>query len=214
MIDIPSVVLIAAPPGSGKSHLIRWILREKCLAGEFNHGLVITSTKNFSEDYDFLPSSWVKSEYRDSLIEKFIQIQEDNPESQAFLVLDDVIGKATLKSKTFLNLITCFRHYRITILIAVQYINNHICATIKTCARYGIWFQHGDENSLKCIFQAFGSYFRNFAEFREFCNNNLDEKYSFIIHDRMDKDEPYKLLKCSKMKKFVLYDETQRDLDE
>ena len=206
-LDIPSVALIAAPPGSGKSHLIRWILREKCMQGEFNHGLVITNTKNFSEDYDFLPTSWVKSEYSDKLIDKFIQVQEDNPESQAFLVLDDVIGKATLKSKTFLNLITCFRHYRITILIAVQYINNHICTTIKTCARYGMWFDHGDEAALKCIYQTFGSYFRTFADFREFCANNLKEKHTFIVHDRSDSKEPYRLLKCSRIPRFKLCDE-------
>ena len=74
-IEIPSLILINAPQGSGKSHLIRYIMymnRKK-----FDYGIVFTNTLFEDDSFDYVNKKYVHPEYDPNALTSLMKIQSN-----------------------------------------------------------------------------------------------------------------------------------------
>lgn len=180
-INLPSVIIIAGKPGSGKSHVIRYFMYNN--RKNFDFGIVMCKT-NFNNSYEYLPEKYVHSNYNDEKIRKLMNLQssliKEGIHKKAFIIFDDCLT-SEFNNQTFTDLITQHRHYNITCIISTQYIYK-INPTIRECANYAIVFRQSTRKSVEAIYQTFGQMFYGINEFQNFINENTGN-FSFIFCD-------------------------------
>jgi hypothetical protein len=180
-IKIPSVIILAGKPQSGKSYLIKYFMYEHRKV--FDYGIVLTKTK-FNDGYNYIPSNYIHPDYDDTKIKSLMKIQADlhhkGVKKNAFIILDDCLTSET-NSQTFTDLITQHRHYNITVIISTQYIYK-INPTIRECTNYAIIFRPSTDRSIKALFESYGSHFNKLDDFKKYVIENTGE-YQFVFVD-------------------------------
>lgn len=164
-LTTPSVHIMVAPPGRGKTTLIKYIVKHCLSKGMFDYGIVYNPS-SFNGDYDYIRRKYpnaVRSEYTTEHLESirnqqrsFInnpQIGSDNCPS-CFIILDDCLGETPFKSAQFTQLITTYRHYKLTIFIASQVLME-IPPTVRACLSMLHIFRPNDEKTYEDLWQQF-----------------------------------------------------------
>lgn len=157
----PSFSLLAASPRSGKSYLIEFMLKKLWSEGRFSYGFVFSTTAKMNGDYNYLPQKFIYEAYDDDILLRIMAHQKSKGGPRAppaFLILDDCMGDANFKSKVFTKFTGGYRHYNLTVFIAVQYINQ-IPQTIKNCTTYAFFFKQKSLQSITALWKAFVSTF-------------------------------------------------------
>jgi hypothetical protein len=183
-ITLPSVTFIAASPKCGKTHFISSFILKQCLAGKFNHGLLFFGTKNINvKDYQWMPEEHVHGEYSEDVLKRFLLLQREH-KAPAFLIFDDMIGKMKFDGQLIEHLFTTFRHYNLTIFVAVQYLNKVVPPTIRSNAENFIVFKQPQVICARNIKLACMGEFKNDTECMKFidthCPNISDHKYILV----------------------------------
>jgi hypothetical protein len=87
-------------------------------------------------------------------------------------------------SKVLKDLITTYRHYRISIIFSAQYVCG-AASYLREISSYIVIFNQRTLNALKITFENyFASEFENFAEFKKHFTNKLRD-YHFYFIDRI-----------------------------
>lgn len=165
----------------------------------------------FNGDYNFIPKSALFSEYDSDRLQKFMDQQaelveemgDDAPE--AFLILDDVLGVANFADKVFTRLMSCYRHYRISVFLASQYIYK-IPPLIRECAKYVFIFKQTTKRSFEALYETYGYLFEKLDDFKEEIIKKT-ENYNVLMYD-LDapnvKNKKFVQVKAQKTPKFRL----------
>ena len=131
----PFFTIVAGIPNMGKSNFIKYIMlqnHEKYSANPFRYGVVFTKTK-FEGAYKFVPNKFVHSSYDPEVLQNFLKIQEDSEaKHRAFIIFDDCLDVKCFASQLFVDLVTQYRHWNISVLIATQYIYR-VPPTVREC---------------------------------------------------------------------------------
>src|ERR1700678_4112711 len=94
-IQIPSIIILAGKPKSGKSYLIKYYMYEH--RNVFDFGIVFTKTK-FDDGYNYISSKFIHPDYDESIIISLMKIQEDlvkkGIKKNAFIIFDDCLSSA------------------------------------------------------------------------------------------------------------------------
>jgi hypothetical protein len=188
-LKTPSITVLAAAPGGGKTHLIRWLICEWSRLGRFSYGWVFSPTA-FNGSYNWLPEANRSEVYTDKALQGIIDHQKTyrNP---AFLILDDCMGSINFLNALWTNFITTFRHYNLTLLIASQYILK-IPPVMRQCVTYAIVFKQNQKRSLVALHENFFVEMDNWQEVRRFIDRNA-VGYKFILVRCLDSVKRYTL---------------------
>ena len=180
----PFFLIISAPPNSGKTYMIEWILLN--IANSFKYGCVFCPEHSNSQYSNILPSKYIHNTNVDQMIKNLITLQNNTEKKyRAFLILDDCLGQSNLfSSNIFQQLITTYRHLNISIFLAVQYIKStNKSPLIQTCASHVIIFKPINTLQYKNLFEYFGSNkYKNLHSFQTSVIKKLKKKYSFLIY--------------------------------
>lgn len=206
-IEIPSLIICAGKPKSGKSHLIKYIIYK--YRHKFQYGIVMCKT-SFNDGYDYIPEDFVHSKYDENKIKNLMKLQskliENGIINDCFLILDDCLT-CDYNKELFTDLITQYRHYHITVIISTQYIYK-VNPTIRECANYAMLFRQSTKRSIEAVYESFGAHFDNYESFKQYITNNTDDhKFIFvdINSDQDDIDNIYQVMKApKKIPKFLL----------
>lgn len=189
-VKLPFIFNINGSCGSGKSYFIQYLV--KCLKNSFNCVIVFSNTANFTNDYEFLKELGIKNFIFSSLdvdekIKKIMAIQKknrqkDNP-ANVLIIFDDILG--TIKdNKIFKDLVSTFRHYRISIIFSVQYVSGS-ATYLREISNYVIIFNQRTQNALKlCYENYFADSYENFSSFKQDFVKKL-QNYHFYFIDRI-----------------------------
>ena len=123
----PFFTLITGSKNSGKSELVRYIVR--CYAKDFANVEVITPTALNGFYQNFIPASHIHDTYSDELVQGIVEKQEARKKTgkpvHMLLVCDDILASPNVRFEarkaSILNKLFCAnRHYLISFLVIVQ----------------------------------------------------------------------------------------------
>src|SRR5687768_9029128 len=125
-VDVPSLMLINGPQGSGKSRLITYLMHK--LRKKFDYGIIFTNTFFDSDPFPFIKPEYIHPEYDEEVLENLMNKQakliEKGIIKEAFVIMDDCLDDpGEFKSAALKKLSTQCRHYHITLIMSTQYCN-------------------------------------------------------------------------------------------
>jgi hypothetical protein len=181
-------LVVYGSPGSGKSHLLRYLIYSAAIKKEFDHCLLFSATKGTS-DYDYLDNKYKHEAIDTSVIEKYINLCQKHNEkkikTRGLLIFDDICGEQTFKSNLFKKLFSNYRHYGISVIVCQQ-MPVEIPLSIRSIIKYGCVYKYINEGDREKIYGCFGSMSPNKKAFYEIYDKYTDEKYKFMHFNQSD----------------------------
>ncbi len=199
-IKTPFSLTLTGHCGSGKSHLIRYLIKSFQQNLFFDFICVFSQTANFTDDYTFLKETETKSGifspmYANEKINQLMRIQKKNREANikknVLIVFDDCFG-IVKDSKVFKDLISTHRHYNFSIAFSTQYITGS-SGYLREICQYAAIFEQRSATSLKLCWESYFQEFATLKEFKIFFKNKLP-KYHFFFVNRADNTK--RIMKC------------------
>lgn len=185
----PYLLIINGKQGSGKSHFIKYLMRETYFSNnKWDYGIVFSNTAWENGSWDYLPEKYVYEEYVEKVLINLMAIQKKNLEkkinSSCFVIFDDCLDdKDQWTSSCMKKLSTQLRHYNITMIISTQY-PHLIPPRFRANAMYSIFFDIGSGvRELDALYNAYGQRFKNFSDFKEYYYNNIND-HKFIMYNK------------------------------
>lgn len=191
----PSIFIISGVCGSGKSHLLKYLLYSRTIDStlskkdKFQQILVFTGTK-YNGFFDFLPSKYVMQgysesklkKYHDYLMKKAEQCKKQGKEMpQNAIVFDDIAGLLNSRTGFFTNMISTFRHTNTSIFILIQYLVNACSPAMRSLANYVFAFADSTERARKNLFDLMGSGCNDPKEFTKLFSKTTEEEYTALL---------------------------------
>jgi ABC-type dipeptide/oligopeptide/nickel transport system ATPase component len=195
-VKTPFIMTVSGSNGSGKSYFTKYLVQT---LNPFDYIVVISNTAGFNGDYDYLPtnSKICNTLHYEAVIQKLMQIQKNNVQmgkkKKVLLIFDDIMGSVK-DSKVLKTLISQNRHFGISIVFCIQYIN--MAATyLREISLYDVIFDLKTNNSLKaCYENYFISDFDTFNEFKKKICNTL-KQYHFFFADKLNNTKKIMVIK-------------------
>lgn len=188
-LKFPCILLAVGFCNSGKTVALTYTIKTCDI---FDFVIVISNTAEFNGDYDFLKELGIKHRiYNASKItetlDTVMKIQEKNLKAgnvaNLLIICDDVMGSLN-SNDTFKKLTSTFRHFKISLFISTQFVNNST-TYIRELANYIYCFDQRTEQSKKAIYM---SYFNDVGTFNDFKKLFSGLKpYQFFFIDRVNK---------------------------
>lgn len=198
-IEIPGLLIINGEQGSGKSSLIKYLMRMN--KRKFDYGIVFTNTSFDRDDkasFNYIPKGFVHSEFSEDILIALMNKQKDliknRIKKEAFVILDDCLDRDMFNSKWFQRLATQLRHYHITAIISTQY-PNALPPKYRTNCMSTVIFRTNTNVALKALWESYGQYYK-FNEFRELVMKSTGN-YQFLYYNKKESD-PTKQYQCMK----------------
>lgn len=190
-ISIPGVVLGYGKPGSGKTHMVRYLMQTAI--NYFRWGLIICPSPTALEEYEWAPKDFVKTEYRREMIKAFMDTQEKNRRPPAFLILDDCVGAAEFNDPYIYQLCTKIRKYNVFLIMIVQGIARIIPPVIRACLTHEFFFRANEDTIVSTIHKSFlGTYFLKPKDLKAYMSQMPLKDHTCIWNDEgFSGNEPY-----------------------
>ena len=134
-----SMIVITSRRNSGKSVLMRNLIKHMLDIYEFSFIMLFSDTGHFNDDYSFIDKNLIfNSDKLDEVIGKVLKIQERNRKKglkiHGMIILDDV--KIYKKSKMLVHLAIMSRHFYLQVCCSVQYPKELISSAIRSNIDY------------------------------------------------------------------------------
>jgi len=152
----------------GKTHFLRWLLYSMCLMKKdpFQFGLIMVRTK-FKNSYRF---HWATEKhvriyegFKKDVLQKYVEnlkqrFEQNGYLEPSFLVFDDLVGILNSMDQWMQNFFGTYRHYNITIFIAVQYLTgrNSISPIMREQTSYCIMFNSKVQRTMLNLWENYG----------------------------------------------------------
>jgi len=178
------VALISGTNGSGKTYLIKYLL--KCIKYRYEYIIIFSNTASFNDDFDNVVEKQKLMVYGvedfDKKLERFMLYQKKtNSQNRTLIIFDDIAGSIKT-SKQFTVLISQQRHFNCSCIFSIQYIA--MAATyLRAISRFIIIFKQYTKNSLKLAYENYFYNIETYEEFKKFFQNAL-KQYEFFFIDR------------------------------
>ena len=192
-----SFIVITSRRNSGKSVLMRNLIKHMLDTYEFQFIMLFSDTGHFNDDYHFIDKNLIfGSDKLDEVVGKVLKIQEKNRKKglkvHGMIILDDV--KVYKKSKMLIHLAVMSRHFYLQVCVSVQYPKELISSSIRSNIDY-LFFSDLNEQALMSCYQSVHVPY-NFKTFQKFVDEN-NTNYQFIFYDshNPDKQDRIKVVK-------------------
>eukprot|EP00457_Paulinella_chromatophora_P005347 gb/GEZN01005364.1/.p1 GENE.gb/GEZN01005364.1/~~gb/GEZN01005364.1/.p1 ORF type:complete len:385 (+),score=66.53 gb/GEZN01005364.1/:650-1804(+) len=170
----------------GKTHFLRWLLYQGCLREKdpFQYGLIFVRTK-FKHSYEF---HWASNAYVQiyegfllDVLKKYVENLTNRYKQRgylepSFIVFDDLVGVINNDNAWFNNFIGTYRHYNITIFVAVQYLTGRkaISPIMREQTTAAIMFNSKTLLTNVNLYENYGQLFENKKEFMQHYSDMTD----------------------------------------
>ena len=118
----PSNTQIFGAPGSGKSHLIKYLVYERFKRKTFKRIYVFAATA-FTHEYDWVEEDYIISSNFDKAVDYILDLQKDNV--PCLVIFDDITGSINWNHMRYNKLFTEYRKRNMSIILAIHYANNY-----------------------------------------------------------------------------------------
>ena len=154
------VLMISAPPGSGKSNfLVNLFLRETLLKDEFEGGLYLispTAKSDLSSEALVNYADFVETEMSEELLEGIYSNIMSVPKEDRLLscvIMDDCMGSNAMKQHTILNkMISSCRHLKTLFVFSTQAVKS-INPNLRSCLSHSIVFYQPSSKQLNDVIE-------------------------------------------------------------
>ena len=201
-----SFIVICSKRCSGKSVLVKNLVKDMLDKYEYDLILIFSETAHLQDDFNFIaPEQMFRTDDLEEKIHKILKIQEKNIKGKKkvnlLIILDDV--KLHNKSKQLINLSSLGRHFLITVIMSVQFCKNLCNSTIRGNVDYWI-FSDLSEIGLRAIYESIHIPL-SYRQFDEFVNEH-NHDYQFIMYDSrtQKRDERLKIIKAREFKELKM----------
>lgn len=190
-IKLPTVITIFGKPNSGKSHLLKYIL--KVHRKEIKWGLVFTKTK-FNGSFNYIvPNKYVRSQYDEKILADFLNEQaRTSGVWPAIIVFDDMLDNNIFRSNLFQSLVYSFRHLNITLIITSQYAYMLNSPLIRECTVYSAVFRQRTTKSTQATYEIVGRNANDLKHWESMLDSLKGHEFLWCAAD--DLEEPFKVL--------------------
>lgn len=193
-MQFPAIILNIGKCGRGKSHLTRYLLQYFTLKKPvFSGGIVFSGSLGLNDDYAFLPEKHVFANYSDEILKKYLEHLHKKREQlgtkmpHTFIVFDDLLGKLQ-GSQFFLNFISTYRHYNVTIFVNNQYLASAASGTqLRELTTYLFAFQTSTHRTISCLYEWYGGDCGSLADFKKMFAEKTPDHHSAMLF--IDKEE-------------------------
>lgn len=217
---IPSISILFGSPRSGKTFTIEYLIYNLYKRGKFHWGTVFSPTAIKNGSYSFMPIDRViaaptkykrkdadgNTESRYKEIDKIMEYQAKNPGKSTFIIFDDCNGLVNWYLPQLINLISTYRHQRISLFIASQQITLATSPLLRGCATYGFcWFQNID-NNVVAMHKDFIT-LESKQKVKDWLNKYCPSKshiFIFVDTDEHEAKQRYRVTKAHEVPKFSL----------
>jgi DNA replication protein DnaC len=178
----PFFMIIAGKSGSGKSHFLRFIMKEINIHQPFDYGIVMSNTRFEKESFDYIPKKYIFED----VIKNIIKLQKTNlskgVQKHVFLILNDCIAEKEVDNPIMKKLAIMGRHFNISTILTSQYVHL-IPPVIRANAHYNLFFNISEGvREMKATYNAFGNRFKNYDDFKQFYYNAIKD-HKFIMYN-------------------------------
>ena len=157
---LPVNLFIVGAPGSGKSHLVSYLLsyftNNKTKANKFEYGLLFTKTK-FNGAYEgIIPKQWTYTSFSETAIRNLMKHQakirtQGYKPPNAFILFDDFLKGTQMRKQIITDLYANYRHFNISIIYACQRLASVISTAQRDFTSYAFIFRSKSTIALNTI---------------------------------------------------------------
>jgi len=187
-MKFPNITTILGYCGTGKSHLVKYIIKENL--DKIDYVIVITSTKH-NNQYTYLGEHGMPNKILGPLdLDKKIamimnKMKKNFDKYHVMIVFDDVMGSIKEYSNKMNALLSTFRHYNLSIIFVSQYAAK-VPTYIRELTYYCFTFDQKSKKSLENVYDSYFQEIDTFKDFKRFFKNKLKEEFSFYFVDRVN----------------------------
>ena len=203
----PQVIVCVGKPKSGKSVITSYFVKKYSLEGIFKFGIVFTRTK-FNNDYNYVPKKYIFTEYKPEILKKYMNGLEKMKKKKGkippnFVIFDDHQGILNRNDPTFINFISCHRHYKSTVFLNFQYLYG-ASPTLRECTTVALLFNSKGKRTLNGLFENFGQLFDNYEDFKDYFLSLTKKKHvaMMYVQDIDELKDNYLYFKAPDMSKY------------
>ena len=198
-MKFPALIIIGGMTESGKTNLLRYILKENHQS--FNRIWALCPTADLLVEYQFIPRKFTITNPTEEDVDNILQDQIKFKHLKTCVVLDDCIGSLNFQnSKIFDKLASSSRHFKLTTFILIQDLKK-LSPCIRDNAKY-LFITKLKEHSLKICYELSSS-FKTEKKFKRFmnqvCKNYQVVKFNLTANYN---DTPYCMFKPPLVSKF------------
>lgn len=185
-VSIPGIFILNGKPGSGKSHLMKYVFyinRDK-----FRLGLAVSGTYHDPANLDFVPAlpEYRMTRYDGSRVRWLLNEQAKIPKEvrkPAYFIADDYISDRNMwEDQAFQDMCTQCRHFDIFVCINTQYINK-VPPLFRESAFQTAIFKQDTKRSIDAAYESYGNGFDTVNDFKRFNKQQL-ASYEFLFIDK------------------------------
>jgi len=199
-IKLHSFIVIASKRASGKTILCKNIIKNLIDNNDIHHILIYSKTCQFNGDYDFIDKKYMYDyENCEEHIKNVMNYQKEkikknniskNPKNieNILMIFDDV--NVTKKNYELINLSTLARHFKITVILSIQYPKGLLSSSIRGNINY-LFFNDLNYEAEDAILKSVHIPFK-YNEFHKFIDEHNSD-YQFIMYNNNEKDKKKRL---------------------
>lgn len=192
----PFFMIINGKSGSGKSNLLRYIMRELTIHNKFDYGVVFSNTA-WEGSFNYVPEKYIFEDFNEDVIKNILKLQKQlmskNVNKRVFIILDDCCSENEFQSSIMKKLAIQARHYGVTTLITTQHCNL-VPVVLRCNSNYNCFFNIGlGTREMRGVYEAYGQKFKSYDDFKKFYYDNT-ENYKFIMYN--NNVDMYKVFRC------------------
>lgn len=186
----PVRVLLYGGSGSGKTHLLKFLMIKQFIDGPlFKFGRLYSSTHEVSSDYDYLPDSCKRTKFDINQLMSYINnmrktikknrtINSEFKTPPNFIIFDDMLGLVGQYKDDFRNFIATCRHTNTSIFFTAQQ-HSGAGTTLKSNLTHAFIFITNNETELDGVGTMIGLKAKSLLKvFRRKCK----EKYQCLLY--------------------------------
>jgi hypothetical protein len=221
-ITKPSINILVGMPESGKTNLMKKIIKDLFLSKQI-HYVIVFCSEAIKEAYNWLPQCFVYTEFSLKLMYKIVLQQNEynkgtdpnNPDdipkrTKCAVIFDDIGGyESDFKKQAMVKIITEYRLSSFYFFIAIQYVRM-VPPKVFACAFYYWLFAQDSEAEYNGCWSYCGQgmkkdAFMKFLDTKTKDKNNSNilngntEKYRYVLlYDKQNPADKYKSIKWSR----------------
>ena len=184
-ISVPGILIINGRPGSGKSHLERYVFYTHRHA--LRLGYVVSGTLHDDNNLDFVPEIFKSGRYDPTRVQWLVNKQKEaklkfGKTSPAYFVADDYISDNSMWSdRGFIDMCTQCRHLNIWIVICTQHVNKIPPIFRESSFQSCVFYLH-TKRAVDAAYDSYGDGFRRVQDFEDWMTKTLGENEFLFVN--------------------------------
>lgn len=188
-------IVVVGKPGSGKSVLIKDIVRTHC--HKFPVGVVFSGTEDNNHFYsEMFDQVFIYGGYDEEAVKKIVErqklCQQDCKNPKLMLIIDDCSDDPKFfRRPLFQKLFKMGRHMDMMVVLGIQYAND-LQSVVKSAVDISFIFRDPNPENRKKIYNNYAGITGSLQDFNDYMDQITGDYSSLVINNRIQSNEPEK----------------------